>query len=102
MADWEDCTKRFTIGKVDGGKSLAASGSMRQEYAPHNGLVIRANKHKETLGPNKTSEISTSSRTKPSWNSWQPARRETNRSKEEKEASRGKRAGARPEATKQY
>ena len=47
MADWEDRTKMFTIGKVDGGERPAASGSMRQEYAPHKGLVIRVNKHKE-------------------------------------------------------
>ena len=46
MADWEDGTTMFTIGKVDGGQSSAASGSLRQESDPHKGLVIRANKHK--------------------------------------------------------
>ena len=36
----------FTIGKVDGGNSTSASGSMWQEDGPHKGLVARANKHK--------------------------------------------------------
>ena len=44
--DWEDRTKMFTIGEVDGGKSWMPSGSKRQEYTTHKGAVIRANKHR--------------------------------------------------------